>query len=303
MSLRILRVLGLAPTATAPTNYQAVNEGRKEFTVDGQAIQVPMAHLVDSNGNTVDLLGLPTGAAKESQQIITNAGIDALYDGLGTRADDAATTDAAEASLIGLVKRLLGKFSRNAEGNLSTAIAEALPAGTNNIGHVTSIQKTNEAVTYFGSWISGTAVAGSANFFVIRNPHATRKVRIQAVDVSLMFSGTAAAGRSPFQLVKFSGGTFASTGTPVAPVAAVSGGQAAVAVVSAATAGISVTNPGDQSPVAAFALPTQLAATAVYSRRFDGAPLVLGQNEALVLQGFGAVTGTTVAIAVEWTEE
>jgi hypothetical protein len=200
------------------------------------------------------------------------------------------------------MKRLLAKFTNSASGNLSTAIAEALPEGSNLIGEVTAIRKTNEASTYFGSWISGTAVAGSGNFFVIRNPHATKKVRIQAVDVTLMFSGTAAAGRSPFQLVKFSAGAFASTGTPVAPVAALPGGQAAAAVVSAATAGIAVTNPGDQAPIAGFAVPTQLAATAIYSRKYEGAPIVLDQNEALVLQGFGAVTGTTVAIAIEWIE-
>ena len=48
----------------------------------------------------------------------------------------------------------------------------------------------------------------------------------------------------------------------------------------------------------------QLTANVAYDRSFVEAPIVLGQNEGLVLQSDGAVVvGSTVILSLRWTEE
>jgi hypothetical protein len=165
---------------------------------------------------------------------------------------------------------------------------------------------TGEALTYFtGISVVPTALTTGLNLFFLRNTSATKKIKIQKIEVIMVFSGTAAATRSLYAIKKLTGVT-ATTGTvTLIPVLGQTGNAVSVADVKWAAAGGTLTGGTLQGTnVMSIGHANQLTTNIVYDRNMSDAPLTLLQNEAISLQTDGAiVAGSTVIISVRWMEE
>lgn len=148
-----------------------------------------------------------------------------------------------------------------------------------------------------------TVTTGS-NYFIIRNPDATKKVKIVSIEMVLNFTGTAGASRSNYIIKKFTGAT-ATNGNVMTATPSVTSNPASIASCQYSTGTITLT--GATIPTYGFVAvghANQLTANIVYDRDLNDAPLVLGQNEGIVLQSDGALlAGSAVSIAVKWIEE
>jgi hypothetical protein len=164
---------------------------------------------------------------------------------------------------------------------------------------------TGEALTYFtGVSVVPTALTTGLNLFFLRNTSATKKIKIQKIEVIMVFSGTASATRSLYAIKKLTGVT-ATTGTvTLTPVPGQTGNPASIADVKWAAAGGTLTGGTLQGTnVMTLGHANQLAANIAYDRDLIEAPLTLLQNEAVSLQTDGAiVAGSTTIISVRWTE-
>jgi hypothetical protein len=165
---------------------------------------------------------------------------------------------------------------------------------------------TGEALTYFaGISVVPTALTTGLNLFFLRNTSATKKIKIQKIEIIMVFAGTAAATRSLYAIRKLTGVT-ATTGTvTLTPVPGQTGNPASIADVKWAAAGGTLTGGTLQgNNVMNIGHTNQLTANIVYDRDLIEAPLTLLQNEAISLQTDGAiVAGSTVIIGVRWMEE
>jgi hypothetical protein len=165
---------------------------------------------------------------------------------------------------------------------------------------------TGEALTYFtGISVVPTALTTGLNLFFLRNTSATKKIKIQKIEIIMVFSGTAAATRSLYAIKKLTGVT-ATTGTvTLTPVPGQTGNPVSVADVKWAAAGGTLTGGTLQGTnVMSIGHANQLATNIVYDRGMTEAPLTLLQNETISLQTDGAiVAGSTVIISLRWTEE
>jgi hypothetical protein len=325
---------GLSPQAAVP-GYDVVEFGAVTAIVDAKTVQVPMATIRDAAG--ADATGAPATAAT---QPTGGSGLLGWLSGIYTRLGDAlniralsSATDSvsvgnfpASQEVSGAVTANLGTLGGAAteakqdtgnsalsaiNGKLPTlgqkASAGSLPVVLASDQPALNVKAaTGEALTYFtGISVVPTALTTGLNLFFLRNTSATKKIKIQKIEIIMVFSGTAAATRSLYAIKKLTGVT-ATTGTvTLIPVLGQTGNAVSVADVKWAAAGGTLTGGTLQGTnVMSIGHANQLTTNLVYDRNMSDAPLTLLQNEAISLQTDGAiVAGSTVIISVRWTEE
>lgn len=271
--LSVLTFTGAAP----PAGYGTAMEGRAEITIGADTVQIPLVHAVDDAGNS--LLPL-TNAELRSASLLVQA----------------AATDVALAAMSAKLPESVGQ--KTSAASLPVVLASDQPA----IGVKAA---TNEALSYFSAVaVIPTGLTTGLNLWFIRNTSATTKIKINRIETLATFSGTAAASRSLYALKKFTGATATLGTVTLTPVAGVNTNAATVAELKWAAAGGTLT--GATVGGAAFEIghANQLTANITNDRDLSGSPIVLLQNEGLVLQTDGTVVvGSAIAISVRWTEE
>ena len=147
-----------------------------------------------------------------------------------------------------------------------------------------------------------TGTTGS-NYFVLRNPHPTSVTAIRRIEISCTFSGTVAASRSQYMVKRFANGT-ATTGTAITPVKRKTISPLSNTECKFAPPGLAVTGGTlDTSALISFHHANQL--TAYYEKDFDfiAYPILLRQNEGIVIQSDGAiVVGSAVSVSIQYIE-
>lgn len=167
------------------------------------------------------------------------------------------------------------------------------------------IPQGNEDSTYFNSAeLIPTTLTSGLNYFWIRNTNSTKKIKIQKIESIAYFVGTAAASRSDYAIKKFTGCT-ATTGTVLSTTLGSTTNDATIANVAWSATGGTLTGATIQTgDIAIFGHPNQLTANIVYDRDLSDAPIVLNQNEGIVIQSKGAiVAGSTILVSIKWIEE
>jgi hypothetical protein len=167
------------------------------------------------------------------------------------------------------------------------------------------LPQSNDDLIYFNSAeIIPTTLTNGLNYFQIRNTSATKKIKIQKIEVITYFVGTAAASRSNYALKKFTGAT-AATGTVLSTTLGATTNPATIAGVSWLATGLTLTGATIQTgDIAVIGHPNLLSANIVYDKDLSNSPIILEQNEGIVLQSKGAiVAGSTILFSVKWLEE
>lgn len=163
----------------------------------------------------------------------------------------------------------------------------------------------NETSTYFlAQDIVPTTLTTGLNFFCLRNTHAVKKIKIAKIEIIAFFTGTAAASRSLYNLKKFTGWT-AQTGTAVQIEKGNTTNPTSIASATWLATGLTVTGATvSTANIASIWHANQLTANIVYDRDMEQWPLILGQNEGIVLQSNGAiVAGSTILLSIKFKEE
>jgi hypothetical protein len=160
---------------------------------------------------------------------------------------------------------------------------------------------------YFASRaVIPTATTSGLNLFFLRNPSATKVIKLQKVEALLYFVGTAAATRSMYVLQKLTGVTASPAGTNVVVEKGNTAGSASIAECKWNPAGTTISGSGGAAGqnIASLGHPNQLIAGISYDRDMADAPIILNQNELVVLRTDGAiVAGSTVHLALRWVED
>jgi len=146
-----------------------------------------------------------------------------------------------------------------------------------------------------------TTLTTGLNYFIIRNPDATKKIKIKRIVADAIFTGTAAASRSTYAMKKLTGVT-ATTGTAVPIAKRDTNGANSIAEVKGLATGLTATDGIDANNISHIAHANQLTANMNKDWQFDN-PIVLNQNEAIVLQSEGVlVTGSTIVFTIQFYE-
>ncbi len=221
-------------------------------------------------------------------------------------ASTSALQTAGNSALSEIMAKLIAAPATEAKQDTSITALAAIHAKLGAILAVNPV--TKEATTYLaGIAVIPTGLTTGLNYFWIRNTDPTKKIKIHKIEIIMTFTGTAAATRSIYALKKFTGAT-ATVGTvTLGATPAQTGAPASIADIKWAAAGGTLTG-ATVTPVGTNLIQighaNQLTANLVYDRNLSDAPLVLSQNEGLVLQSDGAVVlGTTVIIGLRWSEE
>lgn len=165
--------------------------------------------------------------------------------------------------------------------------------------------RTEEAKSYFaGVAVVPTTLTTGLNYFWIRNGDSTKKIKIEKIEILMMFAGTAVASRSLYAIKKFTGASSTTGTVGLTPVPGVTSNPLSIADIKWAAAGGTLTGATVGGTIMEIGHPNQLTSNIAYDRDMTDAPIVLGQNEGIVLQSDGAViAGTTVIISLRWVEE
>ena len=184
-----------------------------------------------------------------------------------------------------------------------TAVVRAIAADIKQLQAITA--PTTEAVTYFaGAPVTPNALTAGLNLFWLRNASATQKIKLPQVEVTVAFSGEAAAGTSLYSLSKFTDATSTTGAVTLTPVPAQTSNPASIADVKWSAGGGALTGATIGASVLALGHANQPTAGIPSSLNLAGAPLVLSAGEGLVLQTDSAIAaGSTVIISLHWTED
>lgn len=226
-------------------------------------------------------------------------------DAVGQSGSEAASVPGGS-GILGWLSGIYDKLSKTLDTRKLLATTDSVSVG-NFPAKQEVFSATQEAVSYYtGIAVVPTTLLNGTNYFWIRNPSGTKKIKIKRLEVIMVFAGTASASRSVYAIRKFINCT-ATTGTVTLTAdPAVTTNPASIADIKWAAAGgtltgstISTTNKFMQIGHA-----NQLTTNIAYDRDLSDAPIVLGQNEGIVLQADQAVVaGSTVIISLRWTEE
>ena len=146
-----------------------------------------------------------------------------------------------------------------------------------------------------------TTLTTGLNYFILRNPSPTKKVKIKRIVADAFFVGKAAATRSIYALKKLTGVT-STTGTEINVVKRDSAGSNPIAELKFLTTGLVATGGINANNISHIAHANQLSANMNKDWQFDN-PIVLNENEAIVLQSEGAVVaGSTVVLSIQFYE-
>lgn len=146
-----------------------------------------------------------------------------------------------------------------------------------------------------------TTLTTGLNYFILRNPHATKKIKIKRIVADAIFTGTAAATRSAYAMKKLKNVT-ATTGTAIPIAMHNSTGTSSIAEVKWLSTGLTATGAVDDFNISHIAHANQLTANITKDLQFDN-PLVLNTNESIVLQNEGAVVlGSAIVFTVQFYE-
>lgn len=146
-----------------------------------------------------------------------------------------------------------------------------------------------------------TTLTTGLNYFILRNPDATKKIKIKRIVADAIYSGTAGATRSIYAMKKLTGVT-ATTGTAVAIAKRDTNGADSIAEVKWLATGLTATGGVDSGNISHIAHANQLTANIAKDWQFDN-PIVLHTNEAIVLQSEGAVVaGSTIVFTIQYYE-
>lgn len=190
-------------------------------------------------------------------------------------------------------------------GSGNSTIISALKGLYNRlISTLTVNQVTFENQFYLSSQaVIPTTLTTGLNYFWLRNTDATKKIYIQDIEIICFFAGTAAATRSNYVLRKFTGAT-STTGTTVNVLLAQTGNPVTIADCKWSPTGGTLTAATLGNNFMSIGHPNQLTANIVHERDFTKSPIVLNQNEGIVLQSDGAIVlGSTVMFNISWIEK
>ena len=170
-------------------------------------------------------------------------------------------------------------------------------------GTLTVKQATLENNFYLASQvIVPTTLTTGLNYFWIRNTSPTIKIMICKIETACTFSGTAAATRSIYDVALFSGVT-ATTGNTINIAKAVNTNATSIADVKWLPTGGTLTGVAIGSNIIHLSHSNQLTANVVSDRDFTLNPIVLGQNEGIVVRSNGTiVAGSTINFGISWVE-
>ncbi len=189
------------------------------------------------------------------------------------------------------------------DANLANQTQKTKVINSEHVAYV--LPQSNDDSTYFNSAeIIPTTLTTGLGYFQLRNTSAIKKIKIQKIEIIAYFVGTAAASRSNYALKKFTGAT-AGNGTALPTTLGATTNAATVAEVQWSATGLTLTGATIQTGnIAVIGHPNQLTANIVYDRDLSDSPIILEQNEGLVLQSKGAiVAGSTILVSVKWIEE
>lgn len=185
--------------------------------------------------------------------------------------------------------------------------------GGEHIQNITLVDQTGNALPIVGGEpnsgnfysvsqvVVPTTLTTGLNYFILRNPDATKKIKIKRIVADAFFTGTAAATRSAYAMKKLTGVT-ATTGTAVPIAKRDSTGASSIADCKQLATGLAATGGADAGNVSHVGHPNQLTANIAKDWQFDN-PIVLHTNEAIVLQSEGAVVaGSTVVFTIQYYE-
>lgn len=159
------------------------------------------------------------------------------------------------------------------------------------------------STNYYNSTVAivPTTLTTGLSYFVIRNPDAIKKIKINRIVADAFFVGTAAASRSVYVLKKYTSVT-STTGTTINIANRDSSGSSSIAEVKWLATGLTITGGVDVNNISHIGHANQLTANMNKDWVF-GSPIVLAQNEALVVQSEGAiVAGSTVIFSLQFYE-
>lgn len=152
---------------------------------------------------------------------------------------------------------------------------------------------------------AAAALAANAAIWFVRNTHASRKVHIRRLFLNLGFSGTAAASRSIYHLIRFSAAT-PSGGTTIAAVKDDSTNAVASAVGAAQqhTAALTVTGVTfDTNPIALFGHTNQLSASVPVDLDLLSERIILNPGEGLAIRAHAATVAGSFGVGfLSWSE-
>lgn len=127
----------------------AANSSPQVLSTEDKAVLDSIDSKILAAGQRPNAGSSPVTLSSEQQALITGLALDTsvkeITGAIGINTESAASSDTATSGLNGLFKRLLQRItsliglfptSLSGSGNFKTAVSEALPAGTNNIGDV-----------------------------------------------------------------------------------------------------------------------------------------------------------------------
>lgn len=281
-ALPVSQVLALTPQTNALTDAQL-----RAAAVPVSAVSLP----------------LPTGAATEATLSALNGKFNTL--GQKTAANSVPVALASDQATITnplAITWSIGGAAASATNPAPVQLSQNnQPLSATNPLHV--MQNTNEATTYFAGFaVVPTTLTTGLNYFWIRNTDPTKKIRIERIECILVFTGTAAGSRSNYLVRKFINAT-ATTGNAVTIEKGQTSNANSIADVKWSPTGGTLTGATPLNPFFPIGHANQLSANIVYDRNLSDAPIVLGQNEGIVLQSDGAiVNGSTVYFSLRWEE-
>lgn len=163
----------------------------------------------------------------------------------------------------------------------------------------------NETSTYFAATtLAPTTLTSGLNYFVLRNTNATKKIKFRKIEILWFFTWTAAASLSQYVVRKFI--NWAATNGGVVWVTSWNIlNDTTIAELKSSATGITITGALlDTGNIAAIWHVNQLTANVMYDRDMTDAPLILGQNEGIVVQSNGAVVlWSNILLSLRWIEE
>lgn len=189
--------------------------------------------------------------------------------------------------------------------NTTFGVLPVAPQALTNRGAFPVEKVFNEDSTYLSAIaIIPTTLTTGLNYWWLRNTVSNKKIKIVKIEAILMFAGTAVASRSLYSLKKFTGCT-ATTGTTLSVVSGETSNPATIADTKWSATGGTLTGATIQTgDIASIGHVNQLTANIAYDRDMTDAPIVLNQNEGVVIQSNGAiVAGSTILLSVKWIEE
>lgn len=154
------------------------------------------------------------------------------------------------------------------------------------------------------SSIEPSLLAIGADYFCIRNTHATKKLKIKNVNLSTFFAGLLSlTSVSQYSLTKYTWVT-STTGTAISVVPWETENATSIAEVKILNSWLTLTGWVDVGSIVRFLNTNNLAVSNVLDNDFRNEPLVLWQNECLVVRSQSPIAlGSWLSISLDRIEE